>query len=115
VISAIEVIPRRPAVTSQTPAAGATGVAKTASVTATFSTPMDATTMTATTVTLTGPGGTAVPATVTWAALTKTVTLKPSAALAPNTSYTAQLDGTQKTLTGLRLGAPYTWTFTTGP
>jgi hypothetical protein len=113
-ISAIEVIPRQPAVTSKTPAAGATGVSKTAKVTAVFSTPMDATTMTATTVTLTGPGGTAVPATVTWAALTKTVTLTPSAALAPNTTYTVTLDGTQKALTGLRLGTPVTWTFTTG-
>jgi hypothetical protein len=115
VISGIEVIPRTPTVTSKAPASGATGVAKTAKVTATFSTPMDATTLTAATVTLTGPGGAAVPATVTYAAATKTVTLTPSAALAGNTAYTAKLDATIKALTGLRLGAPISWTFTTGP
>jgi hypothetical protein len=115
VISGIEIVPRTPTVTTKTPAGGATGVAKTAKVTATFSTPMDATTLTSTTVTLTGPGGAAVPATVTYAAATKTVTLTPSAALAGNTTYTAKLDATIKALTGLRLGAPISWTFTTGP
>jgi hypothetical protein len=74
-------------VTARTPAIGATGVAVGTNVTATFSEAV--TGVSGTTFTLEGPGTTAVPATVTYAA--GTATLDPSASLAADTTYTARL------------------------
>jgi hypothetical protein len=112
-IAAIEILPHPPAPTSQTPAAGATGVAVGTTVSATFSQAMDASSVSASTVTLSGPGG-AVTATVAYDSATKTVTLTPGAPLAHGATYTARLDGTIRDSYGLAAGAPYTWTFTTG-
>ena len=83
-----------PTVTATSPVAGATGVAVTANVTATFSEAMNAATLTTTTVTLVPQGSTTpVAATVTYAAATNTVTLNPTANLATNTLYTATIKG----------------------
>ena len=115
VISAIELVPLPPEVTVVSPAKGATGVARSAPIKATFGQGMQGATFTTSTFTVTGPGGTPVAATVTYAILAKTATLTPSAALAPNTTYTVTLDATTiKSVTGLRLTTPTTWTFTTG-
>jgi Big-like domain-containing protein/malectin (di-glucose binding ER protein) len=114
-ISGFSIIPRAPRVTATTPANGATGVSKTAPITATFSTLIAPTSLVPANVHLAGPNGIDLPITGAWAPLTKTATITPTGGLAPNTKYTLTLDATIKARTGLRLGAPYTWTFTTGP
>jgi hypothetical protein len=81
-----------PTVTTIAPPAGATGVAVTANVTATFSEAMKAATLTATAVTLAGPTGT-IAATVTYDSSQNIVTLHPLASLAFSTTYTATIKG----------------------
>jgi glucose/arabinose dehydrogenase len=81
-----------PTVSGIEPAAGATGVATTANVTATFSEAMQAGSITDATVRLTPQGSsTAVPAAVTYDATTRRATLDPTAALASGTAYTARV------------------------
>jgi hypothetical protein len=104
-----------PQVTTRTPDAGATGIPVTTAVTATFSVHLDPSSVTASTFRLTDPGGTAVPAHVTYDDDTRTATLTPDAALASGTAYTARLN------TGIRaddetpLPAAINWTFSTVP
>ena len=71
-----------PQVTSTFPLDQATAVSPSARPRATFSRSLDPTTVTASSVTLTGPGGTAVPATVSYDDSTRSATLTPNAALA---------------------------------
>jgi len=98
-----------PTVTSRSPAVDATGVAVDSNVTATFSEPV--TGVSGSTFTLTGPGG-AVGATVSYNAGTQTATLDPSAALSPNTQYSAHLTSGITDLATNPL-APVDWSFTT--
>jgi hypothetical protein len=100
-----------PTVVATNPASGAAGVPVAASVSATFSEPIDAGTVTAANVTLTGPGG-AVGAVVAYDAASKTATLQPSASLAAGATYTAQISGVRD-LAGNSIAAPYAWSFTT--
>ncbi|MGC1107787.1 MAG: Ig-like domain-containing protein [Candidatus Acidiferrales bacterium] len=100
-----------PAVTATVPANGATGVALNGTVSADFNLTMDATTINTTTFTLTGPGGTAVLGTVSYAGTTATFT--PTASLAVNTMYTATITTGAQTPTGQALAANYVWTFST--
>ncbi len=105
-----------PTVTGVTPAAGATNVAPSTVVTATFSEAMTATTITGTTVVLQA-GTSTVAATVAYNATTRTATLTPTAALAAATTYTATVLGGAsgvKDLAGNALATTFTWTFTTG-
>ena len=102
-----------PSVTSRTPAGGATGVAVTSNVTATFSEPVSG--VSGTTFTLRSTAGTAVPAAVTYNATTRIATLDPTASLAAGTSYTATLTGGASAIrdsAGNALGTT-SWTFTT--
>ena len=99
-----------PTVTSQSPAANATGVASSASVTASFSEAV--TGVSASTFALSGPGG-AVAASVSYNSSTKVATLVPSAALSPNTTYTASLAPTITDAAGNPLAAT-SWSFATG-
>ncbi|MGA2909601.1 MAG: Ig-like domain-containing protein [Terracidiphilus sp.] len=100
-----------PTVTAATPTNGATDIAITSAVTATFSEAMLSSTITGSTLTLTPQGGSAVAATVTYAA--NVATLTPTTPLAYNTTYTATITtGVQSSL-GTALSANYTWTFTT--
>ncbi len=99
-----------PAVTSNSPAAGATGVALTTAVTATFDMPMNSATLTTTTFTLAGSAG-AVAGTVSYSAQTATFT--PSSSLAYNTQYTATVTTGAESAAGGFLSANYIWTFTT--
>ena len=69
-----------PAVTAVTPAIGATGIAITSTVTATFNEAMNASTITGSTFTLTPQSGSAIAATVSYAA--NVATLTPTAPLA---------------------------------
>ena len=102
-----------PTVTARTPAVGATGVSRTTNVTATFDRALDPATVTGANVTLTGPGSTAVAATVTYASATRRITLDPTATLAATTTYTVRLTTGLKATDGAALAAAVTWTFTT--
>jgi hypothetical protein len=108
-----------PTVTNRSPAPGATGVALTAPVTATFSEAMTASTLNTTTFRLRDPANAVVAATVSYDAATRTATLKPTNTLAPTTTYTATLlggliDPRVKDAAGLALAANVVWSFTTG-
>jgi hypothetical protein len=101
-----------PSVTEQTPAAGATGVATTAQPRATFSVDMDASTVTPSSFTLTAAGSAApVTATVAYDAVSRTVTLAPTAALAMGTTYTASLSSSIRSAAGTAVPAT-SWSFT---
>ena len=97
-----------PTVTARTPAPGATGVAVSSPVTATFSEPVQPATVT---MGLTGPSG-AVTGTTSYDAASRTATFTPSADLVYSTSYTAAVSGAQdpsgNTMTAVN------WSFTTG-
>ena len=107
-----------PTVTAVSPAAGATGVARTANVTATFSENMDPATINGSTVFLRAPSGASVAAVVTYSATNRRVTLNPNANLAALTTYTVTVKGGAsdprvKDVAGNALAADRTWTFTT--
>ncbi|WP_157269485.1 N,N-dimethylformamidase beta subunit family domain-containing protein, partial [Azohydromonas aeria] len=108
-----------PTVTGTSPAAGATGVAATAGVTATFSEAMDAASVGAGSFELRASGSpTAVSATVSYDAASRTATLTPAAALAGSTGYTATVRGGTteprvKDAAGNALASSMSWSFTT--
>jgi len=101
-----------PTVTAAKPTNGATGVATNASVTATFSTAMNASTISGTTFTLNGPGG-AVAGNVTYSTGSTTATFAPNAALANNATYTATITTGAQSTSGSPLQSNYSWSFTT--
>ena len=107
--------PQPLSVTSVTPANGATGVAPSSNVTATFSADMNQTTVNGSTFTL-KQGTTAVPAVVTYNAATRTATVDPTADLQSGLVYTATVmggaSGVQDT-SGNTLANSGTWSFTT--
>jgi hypothetical protein len=106
-----------PTVTTVSPSAGATGVARNVNVTATFSEPMQAATITTATVTLVRAGTTTpVSAVVTFSAATRVLTLNPNSNLAANALYTARIIGGSsgvKDAAGNALASDRVWTFTT--
>src|SRR6185295_15430237 len=107
-----------PTVSSVTPTAGATGVASTTAVTATFSEAMDATSIGTTSFELRNPSNALVAATVVYSAATRTATLTPTAALAATTTFTATVKGGAtdprvKDAAGNALASNFTWSFTT--
>src|SRR5262245_18644822 len=107
-----------PSVSSVSPTAGATGVASTTAVTATFSEAMDAATIGTTSFELRNPSNALVAATVVYSAATRTATLTPTAALTATTTYTATVKGGAtdprvKDAAGNALAANFTWSFTT--
>jgi hypothetical protein len=95
-----------PTVSGRTPASGATGVAVTSAVTATFSEPVASAA-----VTLTGAGGATVAGATTYDSATRTATFSPAANLAAGTTHNASVSGARdpagNTMT------PVTWSFTT--
>jgi hypothetical protein len=105
-----------PTVIVTLPAAGATGVPTSQTITATFSEVMDPATVTAPgTFVVTGGGiGSPLPGMVSYAG--SIATFKPASALAPNTQFTATITNAAKDLTGNALVAgtvPNPWSFTT--
>jgi hypothetical protein len=102
-----------PAVTSTTPAGGATGVAVNAPITVRFSEGMAAGTITPANVELRGPGGTVVNRTVTYDAADQTATITPSAALAASTQYTVNVRTGVTDAAGNALAASHQFSFTT--
>lgn len=99
-----------PSVTSIGPKSAATNVIRNASVTATFSETMALATINGTTFTLKA-GAAAVPAAVSYAGTTATLT--PSAILAANTVYTATVSTGVRDLQGDSLASAKVWTFKT--
>lgn len=111
--AAVVIVP--PTVIATNPLNGATAVPLNQIVSATFSTAMDPSTINATTFTLTGPGATAVPGLVAYAAIGNSLTFSPTMNLAPSTLFTATIKTGARNLAGTALAANYVWTFTTGP
>ncbi len=104
-----------PVVAAAIPTSGATGVAATASVTATFSEAMAAATITSATVVLRDASNTLVAATVSYDPSTLTTTLTPSLPLAAGATYTASVKGGSSGVTDLAgnpLAADFAWSFT---
>ena len=107
-----------PTVTAITPASGATGVARTTTVTATFSEAMNATTINGTTFELRNAANVLVTATVTYNASNRRATLTPASTLAAVTTYTATVKGGTadprvKDVAGNALVSSRIWSFTT--
>lgn len=99
-----------PTVSVTDPADGDDGVVLNTRVQAAFSKGMDASTLTGSTFTL-KQGGEAVPATVTFAGTTATLT--PAGTLANDTLFTATITTGATDFEGTALAADYVWTFTT--
>lgn len=99
-----------PSVSSQSPLVDATRVGALATVSVTFSEPMDPATLSTSTFTLTGSGG-PVSGAITLAGNTATFT--PAAPLGDLLEYTARVTTGAKDLAGNALAADYSWTFTT--
>ncbi|MBA3329920.1 MAG: Ig-like domain-containing protein, partial [Actinobacteria bacterium] len=107
----------KPTVTAKTPAAGATGIAAGANVTATFSEAMQAASISGSTFTLVKQGAptTPVAAAVTYSASGNVATLNPDANLEAGAGYTATVKGGAggaADLAGNTLAADETWSFT---
>jgi hypothetical protein len=105
-----------PTVNAVEPADGATGVALTSNVGATFSEALAPSTINSSTFTLFKQGSTQVAATVTYDATAKKATLDPSTDLEAGAVYTATVksgSGGVKDVAGNPLGADDAWTFTT--
>jgi PKD repeat protein len=105
-----------PKVKSVSPARGATTVAVTSSVSATFTKAMNSTTVNGQTVELFAPNSVPVAATVSYNTSTHAATLTPTAPLAYSTSYTVVVVGGSsgvKDLAGNAMSVNYTWSFTT--
>jgi hypothetical protein len=106
--------PVAPAVTTQSPASGATGVATSTTVKADFSKAMDASTLTTTTVKLNvAGGGAAISGTVSYDSANKRVTFTPASALSEGTAYTATITTGAKASDGTPLSSAVSWTFST--
>ncbi len=106
-----------PAVSSVSPADGATGVATTTAVSATFSEAMNAATIGASTFELRDAANALVASSVSYDAPTLTARLTPTAVLAAAQTYTATVRGGStgvKDAAGNALTANRTWSFTTG-
>ena len=82
-------------------------------VTATFNLPMNADTINTGSFSLAPQGGVTLPASVTYNASTQVASLTTSAALQPNTSYTAVVQSSVSSSAGAQLGCSYSWSFKT--
>ena len=107
-----------PSVSTKSPAAGVTGVSRTANVTATFNEPMDGATINVTTFELRDPSNAIVAGMVSYNATSRVATLNPTPTLAYSTTYTAIVRGgasdpRAKDVSGNALAADVVWTFTT--
>jgi hypothetical protein len=105
--------PSAPRLAAGSPADGATNVARTVAVGATFSRAMDASTITSSSFTLEKNDGTAVAGSVSYDAATSTATLTPAAALDYSTTYTARLRTSIKAADATPLQFVASWAFTT--
>ena len=103
-----------PTVTATTPTDGAVDVTQNATVSVTFSEPINAVTFTATSVTVVAAGGASGAAVAGTVAMNgTTATFTPTKALAGSTRYTVTITTAVKDLAGNALAADYVWSFTT--
>jgi Domain of unknown function (DUF4082)/Bacterial Ig-like domain/Bacterial Ig domain len=105
-----------PTVSTTSVSDGATNVDTNTNLTASFSEAMDSATINTNTVLLRDSAGNLVPVTVTYDAATRTVTLDPTASLAPSATYKVTIKGGAngvKDAAGNPLSADVTWSFTT--
>ncbi len=107
-----------PTVTTTSPLANATGVGRSANITATFNEAMTASTINTSTVQLRDPAGNVVPGVVTYSASNRRATLNPTPTLIARTVYTVTVKGGSadprvKDAAGNALAADRIWTFTT--
>jgi Domain of unknown function (DUF4082)/Bacterial Ig-like domain/Bacterial Ig domain len=105
-----------PTISARSPAAGATGVSRTANITVTFNEAMTASTITTGTFELRDPANNLVAGVVSYNSTTRVATLNPTPTLAASTVYTARVRGGAsgvKDAAGNALAADATWTFTT--
>ncbi|MDQ1386331.1 MAG: large repetitive protein, partial [Actinomycetota bacterium] len=102
-----------PVITSRSPAANATGVSATHSVTATFNEPMNPSTISSSTFQLLDAGSALVPASVHYDASSRTATLTPNASLSPSVTYTAVVKSGVADASGNQMGADAQWSFKT--
>jgi len=103
--------PPAPTVIATVPANGATNVAVSQALSATFSEAMNSASITAATFTVSGPGGIAVPGTVMYSGVTATFT--PTANLALGSVYIATISTGVSSLQGIPPVSNYVWSFTT--
>lgn len=101
-----------PTISSNVPPANAASVSAHTKLIVRFNEPMNPSTITAATICLTGPDGTPVAGTVTYAGVT--ATFAPASDLAPGSTYTATVSTGAMDLAGNPLAGEWTWTFTTG-
>ncbi len=101
-----------PVVLSTVPPNGATGVAISQSLAATFSEPMNPTTLNPATFTLMGPSG-PVAGSITYNTTGSVATFAPSTPLTNGTRYTATVTTGAQNLAGEGLTSNYSWSFTT--
>jgi FtsP/CotA-like multicopper oxidase with cupredoxin domain len=105
-----------PAVTARTPAVNATGVSRTANITATFSeavTGLPTNAAASANFTIKRTNGAAFTSVASYNSTSRVATLNPGGTLLANTQYTVTLSSGIKDTAG-NLLAPVTWTFTTG-
>jgi methionine-rich copper-binding protein CopC len=98
-----------PSIVNQSPAAGATGVALTTSITVTFSEPVQSSSIS---LLLRDPANQPVAGNLTYNESTRTATFTPSAPLAAQVTLTVSVSGV-KDLAGNALANPLSWSFTT--
>jgi Domain of unknown function (DUF4082)/Bacterial Ig-like domain/Bacterial Ig domain len=105
-----------PTISARSPAVGATGVSRTANITATFNEAMTASTITTSTIQLRDPANNLIAGVVSYNSTTRVATLNPTPTLAASTVYTARVLGGAtgvKDAAGNALAADSVWTFTT--
>ena len=103
-------------IASVTPASGATGVARTASISIAFGVEMDASSLSSTTLQLRNASGTLIPINVVYNSTTKTVVITPVSQLARATNYTVTIKGGSSGIRdrfGNLLPADVSWSFVT--
>ena len=103
-----------PTITATNPANNVTGLPFNQTIAATFSEGMNPVSVTNAGFTLTGPGGVAVPGTVTYAVSGSTATFTPSSPLSASSLFIATITTAATDLAGNPLAANYVWSFTTG-
>ena len=106
-----------PVLVSTIPVNAAANVALNQTVSATFSEAMNPLSLTTATYLLTGPGGLAIPGTITYDAVNFIATFTPTSSLLVSSTYTATLTSGITDLNGNSLGStgsPNPWSFTTG-
>ena len=107
--------PPPPAVTVTSPANGATGIALTTQISATFSADIDSTTLTSSSFTVSGGVAPATVNGIVYNSATRTATFTPSSNLAFATPYTVTITTAVRDTNGTAMVADKVWTFTTKP